>query len=216
MKNNLIVAPSVLSADFSQIALAISDIEKSNAQWIHLDVMDGNFVPNITFGPKFIKDIRSYTELFFDTHLMIEKPERYLEEFAKAGSNAITVHYEACDNNLRQVLLKIKELGCMAGVSIKPDTSVEKIEDVLDIVDLVLVMSVNPGFGGQSFMPETMEKVRQLAKLRQNRFLISADGGLNLNTIKFAKEAGINVAVAGSAFFNNPQKSEFVEQMQNI
>lgn len=214
MKRELVLAPSVLSADFSDIRSALYEIKTSKAQWVHLDVMDGVFVPNITFGPKFIEDIRPYSDLFFDTHLMICEPWKYVENFAKAGSDAITVHYEACSDNLLETLKLIKSFGCKAGVSVKPDTKVEVLSEYLEYLDLILIMSVNPGFGGQKFMPETMEKVKKLANLKEKyNFLVSVDGGLNTETVSCAIDAGVDVIVAGSAFFKSSDKSLFVKEM---
>lgn len=219
MERNVIIAPSVLACDFSNICSALRDIDESDAQWVHLDVMDGLFVPNITFGPKFIADIRPHSEKFFDTHLMIENPLRYVEQFAKAGSQAITVHVEACNkvsrDNVLETLKQIRALGCYAGISLCPATSVSEIERLLDYVDLVLVMSVNPGFGGQSFMPNSLDKVRRLVELRGSRkYLISIDGGINESTISLVKDAGIDVVVAGSAFFKANNKKAFVHNME--
>ena len=211
--SKIIVAPSVLSADFSDIRGALKDIKTSGAPWVHLDVMDGTFVPNITFGPKFVSDIRPHSDLFYDVHLMIENPQNHIEAFAKAGAQAITVHSEACVH-LDRTLNRIKSLGCLAGVSIVPSTPVSAIECVLGVADLVLVMSVNPGFGGQSLIPYTLEKVRMLKALRgERKYLISIDGGVNELTCHEVRDAGVDVMVAGSAFFASADKKGFVNSL---
>ena len=213
MERSIIVAPSVLSADFSDILGALSEIRLSGTSWVHLDVMDGMFVPNITFGSKFIKDIRPHSELFFDAHLMVEEPARYIEQFANAGCDCITVHTEAC-RDIGATLKLIKSFGIKCGLTVKPATPVADVEPYLDEVDVVLIMSVNPGFGGQGLIPETLDKVRWLKRVRvDRRYLISIDGGVNLKTIKAVADSGVDVAVAGSAFFNAPDKALFVRKM---
>ena len=213
MERSIIIAPSVLSADFSDIRGALSQIEHSGTSWVHLDVMDGMFVPNITFGAKFIKDIRPCTSLFFDAHLMVEEPSRFIEEFAKAGCDCITVHTEAC-RDIKATLDLIRSFGVKCGLTVKPDTPVTDMEKYLDDLDLVLIMSVNPGFGGQGLIPETLNKVRWLHDVRgSRRYLISIDGGVNLKTISAVAESGVDVAVAGSAYFNAPDKTLFVRKM---
>ena len=213
MERSIIVAPSVLSADFSDIRGALSEIKQSGTSWVHLDVMDGIFVPNITFGPKFIKDIRPHSDLFFDAHLMIEEPSRYVEQFAKAGCDCITVHTEAC-RNIEATLKLIRSFGIKCGLTVKPATSVLDVAPFLDYVDLVLIMSVEPGFGGQGLIPETLDKVRWLKENRGERhYLISIDGGVNLRTIGAVADSGVDVVVAGSAFFNAPDKALFVRKM---
>lgn len=213
MERSIIIAPSVLSADFSDIRSALEDIRLSGTNWVHLDVMDGVFVPNITFGPKFITDIRPHSDLFFDAHLMIEEPVRFVEHFAKAGCDCITVHTEACED-IRDTLENIKSYGVECGLSIRPSTPVSEVEPYLDMVDLVLIMSVNPGFGGQTLIPETLDKVRRLADIRGSRdYFISIDGGVNSSTIADVFDSGVDVAVAGSAFFNAKDKRAFVQKM---
>ena len=213
MERSIIVAPSVLSADFSDIRGALSEIKQSGSSWVHLDVMDGIFVPNITFGPKFIDDIRPHSDLFFDAHLMIEEPSRYVEQFAKAGCDCITVHTEAC-RDIGATLKLIKSFGIKCGLTVKPATSVLDVAPFLDYVDLVLIMSVEPGFGGQGLIPETLDKVRWLKRNRGERhYLISIDGGVNLRTIGAVAVSGVDIVVAGSAFFNAPDKALFVRKM---
>lgn len=213
MDRSIIIAPSVLSADFSDIRTALDDIGRSGTKWVHLDVMDGVFVPNITFGPKFINDIRPCSDLFFDAHLMIEEPSRYIEQFAKAGCDCITVHTEACED-IKATLEQIKSFGVECGLTVRPATPISEVEPYLDMVDLVLIMSVNPGFGGQSLIPETLDKVRRLVDIRGDRdYFISIDGGVNATTIADVFESGVDVAVTGSAFFGASDKRMFVQKM---
>lgn len=212
---NLIISPSILSANFSKIVEEVKSVEMCNLTWVHLDVMDGNFVSNITFGPKFIKDLREHTSLYFDAHLMIESPEKYIKNFAEAGCDGICIHYEAT-RHLHAALQMIKNLGKDCGVSINPATSVDCIKPILPMVDQVLVMTVNPGFGGQSFIDLTLDKIAQLKKLKEEfgyTYKINCDGGINLKTIKKVREAGTDVVVTGSAFFNSENREKFVKEM---
>lgn len=213
----MIVSPSIMTADFMNLAREIGIVERSGTQWLHLDVMDGNFVPNISFGPKLISDARSlFPSLFFDAHLMVNEPDGLLDAFAKAGCSCLTVHPEAIRDVERTIAL-IKALGMKAGVSIKPSTSVEAIRDLLDKVSLVLVMSVEPGFGGQAFMPDMAEKVRELKSLRGKRdYLISIDGGISRANLGLVRSAGCDVAVVGSAFFKEADPSSFVRFAESL
>ncbi|HUZ17988.1 MAG TPA: ribulose-phosphate 3-epimerase [Spirochaetia bacterium] len=201
-----IVAPSVLSADFTRMGEALRLIESAGGDWIHLDVMDGAFVPNITFGPKMVADIRPRTTLPLDVHLMIERPEELLPEFAAAGADHITIHYEATVHSHR-ALSRIRELGPKAGISIVPSTPAYALSELLDLVDIVLVMTVNPGFGGQELIPSCLRKIELLDRMRTERglsFLIAADGGINRETVERVREAGTDVLVTGSSFFSAP------------
>jgi ribulose-phosphate 3-epimerase len=217
-----IIAPSTLSADFSRMADGIALIVASGAEWIHLDVMDGNFVPNISFGPKMVADMRPHSSLPFDVHLMIRNPLNYVGEFAGAGSDYITFHAEAAIHSHR-VLQAIHGEGKKAGISIVPSTPVQAIAPLLPFVELVLVMTVNPGFGGQPLIPECFEKVRELVALREalkkkggGDFLISVDGGINESTAGAAREAGSDVLVTGSAFFAAPDKQALVRRLKGL
>lgn len=201
-----LVAPSILSADFTRIADAIALIEKSGGDWVHLDVMDGAFVPNITFGPKMVADIRPLTRLPLDAHLMIDNPERIIPQFAEAGADHITFHVENTVH-IHRIISQIRELGVKPGISIVPSTPVAAIAELLGFVDLILVMTVNPGFGGQELIPQCLEKVRVLDRLREEQgysYLISVDGGVNRDTAESVREAGTDVLISGSSFFAAP------------
>lgn len=204
MERSIKIAPSVLSADFAKMGEEIKSVEKAGADIIHLDVMDGVFVPNITFGIKMVADVRKTTSLSLDCHLMIVHPEKYVKDFAKAGADYITVHYEACGENLKDTLLLIRENNVKCGLVINPDTPVEKVENLIPLCDMVLVMSVFPGFGGQKFIADVLDKCRTIRKIiDENNLdcLLEIDGGINADTAKSAREAGCDVLVAGSAVF---------------
>ncbi len=211
------IAPSILSADFSKMGEEILSLQNSGADIVHCDVMDGVFVNNITFGIKMIEDIRKVTTLPLDCHLMIVNPEKYVERFAKAGADYITVHYEACKDNLKEVLLLIKSTGVKCGAVINPDTPVDAIKDVLPLCDMVLVMSVFPGFGGQKFIPECLDKLRELRTLIDGlgkEILLEVDGGVHAGNIEEIKAAGANVIVAGSAVFNAENRAEMITKLK--
>lgn len=198
----MILSPSMLSADFSKLGEQIKEVEKAGAQWLHIDVMDGIFVPNISFGACVYKCIRAMSNLFFDVHLMITDPERYIEDFAKAGADMITFHVEAT-KKADECIEKIHALGKKAGISLNPGTPVEAVKPYLDKVDMVLVMSVNPGYGGQSYIEDVNPKITELRKLCGDDFLIQVDGGVKKSNIKSVVDLGANVIVAGSAVFND-------------
>ena len=213
-----LLAPSILSADFSNLSQQIRLTEIGGADWIHCDIMDGHFVPNITFGPVAVKAVRKLTKLPVDVHLMIEKPDKYLEDFAKAGADYISVHVEEAVH-LNRTINRIKELGCKAGVVINPATSVESVKDVAEYIDLLLIMTVNPGFGGQKFIPNSIRRIKEAVDLRSERhanFLIEIDGGVNIDTIKKAHSAGVDVFVAGSAIFHSENISGATAELKNL
>lgn len=213
-----IIAPSLLSANFINLQADCEMLNSSVADWYHLDVMDGTFVPNITFGPMIIEFLRKASTKTFDVHLMIEHPEKYAEAFQKAGADIITVHYEAC-THLHRNIQQIKSLGMKAGVALNPHTPVELLKDILGEIDLVLLMSVNPGFGGQSFIPNTLNKIRTLRSMIDEQGLkvdIEIDGGVTLDNAKTILDAGATVLVAGNTVFRSANPAETISKLKNI
>jgi ribulose-phosphate 3-epimerase len=208
------LAPSILSADFSKLAEDVAKIEAGGADYIHVDVMDGHFVPNISFGAVVMKSLEGKTNLPYDVHLMIENPDQYLEDFVTPNTAFITVHQEAC-THLNRTIQHIKSMGVKAGVSLNPATSLSTLDYILDDVDMVLIMSVNPGFGGQKFIPSALEKIRELAEIRRAEefdFEIEIDGGANLENVQEIVSAGTDIVVAGSAVFKTPDIEETTKQ----
>ncbi|MFG6148961.1 ribulose-phosphate 3-epimerase [Halobacillus sp. B23F22_1] len=210
------IAPSILASDFAHLANEIKEVEEGGADYIHVDVMDGHFVPNITIGPLIVDSIRPHTSLPLDVHLMIEDPDQYIEEFAKAGADILTVHQETCPHLHRTIQL-IKSFGVKAGVVINPATPAESIRPILQEVDLVLLMTVNPGFGGQAFIPEVLSKIEQIAAWRKEydyTFEIEVDGGVNEKTAVDCTKAGADVLVAGSAVFSEKDRKKAIEAIR--
>ncbi len=215
--NELKIAPSILSADITKLESEIRQLEKGGADWIHIDVMDGHFVPNITFGPLLVKAIKSLTNAPLDVHLMISNPDLYLEGFRKAGADIISVHQETCPHLYRTVT-KIRKLGAQAGVSINPATSISTIENIIKEIDLVLIMSVNPGFGGQKFIDSSLSKIYDTFELLQKKnpkVQLEVDGGIDASNIKAVVDAGCNVVVAGTGIFSNTDRAEGVKNLRN-
>lgn len=212
------IAPSILSADFSILGEEIKAIENAKADWVHIDVMDGHFVPNISFGVPIVKSIRKITDMPFDVHLMIENVDNYINDFASAGADYITIHQEA-GNHIDRSIQLIKSLGIKAGISLNPATPVNSIEHLLPELDLVLIMSVNPGFGGQKFIPYTLDKIRLLKELRKKNnysYLIEVDGGVNTENAQMIIDAGVDVLVAGSAVFKSEKYEKTIEELRRL
>ena len=213
-KTEIIVSPSILAADFANLEYDIKRVE-NYVPWIHLDIMDGHFVPNISFGIPVVKSLRSKTKLFFDTHLMIENPQDYIDKFISVGSDLITFHYEATKENTINVIEQIKNQNKMVGLSIKPKTSVDEIKEYINLVDLILIMTVEPGFGGQKFMEDCACKIKEVKKYSNNEnLIIQIDGGINEQTGKFCTDLGANSLVAGSYIYNSSDVEEKINSLK--
>lgn len=211
------VAPSVLSANFAELKKDLDSIKEYGADWVHYDVMDGHFVPNISFGYSILKDVSRVTDLYLDVHLMISDPMKYVDEFMKSNASLITFHIEAMENEekTRELIQHIHDFGVDVGISIKPSTPISAITQYLDDIELVLVMSVEPGFGGQSFQPQAIDKIQELASLKQqHHFLIEVDGGINEQTGQLCKDAGVDVLVAGSYVFNAEDRKKAIDSLK--
>jgi len=214
---SVLIAPSILAADFGKLAEQISAVEKAGADLIHLDIMDGHFVPNISFGPAIVRTVHSLTPLTLDTHLMIENPDLYLEDFQKAGTTHVTVHMEVC-RHLQGTVSMIRQLGMKPGVCLNPATPLSTLEDILPEIELVLVMSVNPGFGGQKFLPHSIEKIRELRKIISSRGLrtkIEVDGGIDVHNARLLVDAGADILVSGTAIFRSNNIAKAISDLRS-
>lgn len=212
--SNIIVAPSILSGDFANLESDIKMLEKAGADWIHIDVMDGHFVPNITIGAPVVKALKKVSSIPLDVHLMIENPEKYTDDFAKAGADIITIHYEATKTNTFDVIKKIKENRIKVGLSIKPKTKPEEIKEFLPYIDLILIMTVEPGFGGQEFMKDCAEKIKYIKENSKNGLIIEVDGGINYKTAEICKNYGANALVAGNYIYKSDNIKEAIDSLR--
>ena len=214
--NKIIVAPSILSGDFANLETEIKKLAQNGADWIHVDVMDGHFVPNLTIGAPVVKSLRKVCSIPLDVHLMIDNPQKYIKDFALAGSDFITFHYEAAKENTVDLINLIKSFGKKAGISIKPKTLVKEIVPCLELVDMVLIMTVEPGFGGQKFMPECAEKIKELKEHLQKNIIIEVDGGINKETASYCKNLGVNALVSGNYIFSAPDMKEAINSLREL